>query len=129
MKKLLSRFMLLFFIASVSSVGNAETVGEYDSNGVTTFYGTYEHPTEESSDELPPKPNHPQSIKPAEPSGTVQKNTSGEIILPATGDDHMNKIQLLGIGIVLVGVGTLFILRREKYEKNNRFNDRNHFIQ
>lgn len=130
MKKLLGSFALLFFIASVPSTVSAEEVGEYDSNGVTSFYGTYEYPTNQSSEEIPPEPDKP--VKPVTPGtpvapGTVQKNTNGTTILPATGDDHFNKIQLLGIAIL--GVSTLFILRREKNEKNNNLNSRNHLIQ
>ncbi|MGM0126393.1 hypothetical protein IGI37_003822 [Enterococcus sp. AZ194] len=126
MKKLLCSFAMLFFIASVPSTVNAEDVGEYDSNGVTSFYGTYEYPTEESSDERPPEPDKPTPVTPIDKPGAGQINSNGAKILPATGDDHFNKFQLLGVAIL--GVSTLFILRREKHEKNNNLDSRNHLI-
>jgi LPXTG-motif cell wall-anchored protein len=62
----------------------------YDNNAQAAFFGKYEYPKE---------------------SETNQFNAAGEEILPSTGDNHFNQVQLLGFALLVVG---LFINLRGK---------------
>lgn len=114
MKKIIYASFALVLIFGLSITAFAEDGGEYGSNGVTSFFGVYEYPTEEK--ELPKE----------EEIGTQQVNQQGKTTLPATGSDHLGYLQMMGAALLVIGL--VVIKRREKNEEKNIIDCRHSFI-
>ncbi|MCR1931132.1 LPXTG cell wall anchor domain-containing protein [Enterococcus gallinarum] len=103
MKKIIIGSMLgWLFLFSATTL--AAEIGAYDSNGVTSFYGVYEYPAENSE-------------PPVKVPGNQQFDHRGNQILPATGSDYYSTIQLTG-GACLLAALVILSKRSIRNEKD-----------
>lgn len=100
----------------------------YDSNGVTAFYGKYEYPKEEPEKEKPAEKTEADSeaanetVQPAAPAAssnlasTLPVYKGEDAILPVTGDTSSGLTSLLGVALLAL---LFFKLKEvENTEKN-----------
>ena len=136
MKRLLIKGLLvgiLLFIAKPAFAAEAN----YDSNGVTTFYGEYEYPKDDPKEEPKEEPKGEEPGKTEEPGkasssnrtqGTAPATTANQSrslpsykgegkILPATGDTSSFLTSLIGLALLTL---VFFKLKEgENPEKNS----------
>lgn len=128
MKRLLIKGLLvgmLLFIAKPAFAAEAN----YDSNGVTTFYGEYEYPKDDPKGEEPGKTEEPGKASSSNRTqGTAPATTANQSrslpsykgegkILPATGDTSTFLTSLIGFALLTL---VFFKLKEgENPEKNS----------
>lgn len=112
LKRMLLLGVFLLLGAQISMKVEAAESNDYKSNGSVGFYGEYVFPDKEKPDK-PDKPNIPS---PGNTSTNTATNTSKPVRrLPQTGEKQASLWVLL-IGMLLIGVRTLFLIRKTEGE-------------
>jgi LPXTG-motif cell wall-anchored protein len=108
LKRILLLGVFLLLGAHINMKVEAADSNDYKSNGSVGFYGEYVFPDKEK----PNKPDEPNIPSP----GNTSTNTSKPVRrLPQTGEKQASLWVLL-IGILLIGVRTLFLIRKTEGE-------------
>ena len=119
---------LLMMLALFTTMPVFAAEANYDSNGVTAFYGKYEYPKEEPEKEKPAEKTEAdneaanETVQPAAPAASSKLASTlpvykGEgAILPVTGDTSSGLTSLLGVALLAL---LFFKLKEvENTEKN-----------
>lgn len=105
---------LLTMLALFTAMPVLATDANYDSNGVTAFYGEYEYPKDEPAKDTLTKKDETGSIATIEEPQRAVPETTAELtralpayqgegtIIPATGDTSNTLPSLLGIALLTV---------------------------
>ncbi|MGM0168639.1 hypothetical protein IGI39_004394 [Enterococcus sp. AZ135] len=120
---------LLIMLAFLTTVPVFAADANYDSNGVTAFYGKYEYPKEDPEKEQPSKKEETDNTAVHEAAQGTTGGTTSQIastlpsykgqgaIIPATGDTSNLLVSLLGFVLLLF---VFFKLKEvENGEKNS----------
>lgn len=128
MRRLVTRGLLILLILFAAEPVLANEVN-YDSDGVTAFYGEYEYPKENTDNGTPKKDEEPDrtlfddwtqksgSVKTVDPSSMMPSYKEEGRIIPATGDTSHFLTSL--IGLVLLAIVFLKVKEVKNAEKNS----------